>query len=205
MTSVTHFQQNRIWSVTGFNRWTNRKYSHDHVTARTSDLLLWLIASASSMLLVTTTSRVVMQSSLPTVLGSVLALDALTGVAVSGFAAVPFVGASPIWPFDTAGIVPFLTSFWFCWLTSLWFSLDGEDITLSEAMACNFKAFSWTLPGREMKVWDIWCIVFTHFNDYIDGLVRERRNSSALAMELRLSCTNPSIYNYIALAKIQQQ
>ena len=28
---------------------------------------------------------------------------------------------------------------------------------------------------------------------YIDGLVKERRNSSAFAMELRLSCTNPSI------------
>ena len=28
----------------------------------------------------------------------------------------------------------------------------------------------------------------------IDGLVQERRNSSALAMELRLSCTNPSIW-----------
>ena len=26
----------------------------------------------------------------------------------------------------------------------------------------------------------------------IDGLVQERRNSSALAMELGLSCTNPS-------------
>ena len=31
------------------------------------------------------------------------------------------------------------------------------------------------------------------YNTYIDGLVQERRNSSALAMELRLSCTNPSI------------
>ena len=30
-------------------------------------------------------------------------------------------------------------------------------------------------------------------DDLIDGLVQERRNSSALAMELRLSCTNPSI------------
>ena len=29
--------------------------------------------------------------------------------------------------------------------------------------------------------------------DYSDGLVQERCNSSALAMELRLSCTNPSI------------
>ena len=28
---------------------------------------------------------------------------------------------------------------------------------------------------------------------YINGLVQERRNSSALAMELRISCTNPSI------------
>ena len=31
-------------------------------------------------------------------------------------------------------------------------------------------------------------------NDHIDGLVQERCNSSALAMELWLSCTNPSIY-----------
>ena len=29
---------------------------------------------------------------------------------------------------------------------------------------------------------------------YIDGLVQERRNSSKLAMELVLSCTNPSMY-----------
>ena len=28
----------------------------------------------------------------------------------------------------------------------------------------------------------------------VNGLVQERRNSSALAMELRLSCTNPSNY-----------
>ena len=31
--------------------------------------------------------------------------------------------------------------------------------------------------------------------NYINGLVQERRNSSALAMELRLSCTNPSKKN----------
>ena len=30
---------------------------------------------------------------------------------------------------------------------------------------------------------------------YFDGLVWKRRNSSALAMELRLSCTNPLIYS----------
>ena len=30
---------------------------------------------------------------------------------------------------------------------------------------------------------------------YIDGLVHERRNSIAIALELRLSCTNPSLAN----------
>ena len=30
----------------------------------------------------------------------------------------------------------------------------------------------------------------------IDGLVQERRNSSALALELRLSCINPLIWYY---------
>ena len=32
---------------------------------------------------------------------------------------------------------------------------------------------------------------------YFDGLVQEGRNSSALAMELRLSCTNPSIWDTV--------
>ena len=49
--------------------------------------------------------------------------------------------------------------------------------------------------------WDInWnssaCIsTYDIYKRYINGLVQERRNSSALAMELRLSCTNPSIYS----------
>ena len=34
-----------------------------------------------------------------------------------------------------------------------------------------------------------------HVKNDIDGLVQERRNSSALAMELHLSCINPSIWN----------
>ena len=32
---------------------------------------------------------------------------------------------------------------------------------------------------------------------YIDGSVQERRNPSALTLELRRSCTNPSIYRRI--------
>ena len=41
----------------------------------------------------------------------------------------------------------------------------------------------------------------THLNahQHIDGLVQERRNSSALAMELRLSCTNPSLLSSSSL------
>ena len=38
-----------------------------------------------------------------------------------------------------------------------------------------------------------WWVVPRHQWDDIDGLVQERRNSSAIAMELRLSCTNPSL------------
>ena len=46
---------------------------------------------------------------------------------------------------------------------------------------CNVKDGT---PNVQMIIYSI----------YINGLVRKRRNSSALAMELRLSCTNPSIY-----------
>ena len=35
--------------------------------------------------------------------------------------------------------------------------------------------------------------------EYIDGYVQERCNSSALAMELHFSCTNPSIYKQIVI------
>ena len=38
------------------------------------------------------------------------------------------------------------------------------------------------------------CPIFCTSHEYIEGLVQERRNSSALAMELRLSCTNPSTW-----------
>ena len=35
------------------------------------------------------------------------------------------------------------------------------------------------------------------FHDgYVDGLVQERRKSIASAVELRLSCTNPSIFSF---------
>ena len=45
----------------------------------------------------------------------------------------------------------------------------------------------------------IFCSGFISQND-IDGLVQERPNSSALAMELRLSCTNLSICHAVVIA-----
>ena len=51
----------------------------------------------------------------------------------------------------------------------------------------------WLLPAEEM-VRNRWCLDRqTRRWCNIEGLVQERRNSSALAMELRLSCTYPSI------------
>ena len=42
-----------------------------------------------------------------------------------------------------------------------------------------------------------WLPIFDIYIYHIDGLVQGRRNSSALAMELRLSCNNVYIYFYI--------
>ena len=39
---------------------------------------------------------------------------------------------------------------------------------------------------------------YSALEDNIDGLLQERLNSSALAMELRLFCTNLSIYSFYA-------
>ena len=55
-------------------------------------------------------------------------------------------------------------------------------------------------PVSIKQPWRMWVDIsyISTMNWYINGLVQERRNSSALAMELRLSCTNPSIsYNHI--------
>ena len=37
---------------------------------------------------------------------------------------------------------------------------------------------------------------------YIDGLVQERRNSIANALELRLSCTNPSMRLWLLVDEV---
>ena len=53
--------------------------------------------------------------------------------------------------------------------------------------------------GKTKSIWSVYKSVGHHIN----GLVQERRNSSALAMDLRLSCTNPSIYRTTKTPKAQ--
>ena len=52
------------------------------------------------------------------------------------------------------------------------------------------------IPDLLWKIWYITTIA------YIDGLVQERHNSNVLAMELRLSCINPSICKLVITARI---
>ena len=67
---------------------------------------------------------------------------------------------------------------------------------LSQCLPKYMSPYSITRPQGIISSWpgsiflvSSWVRLFQH----IDGLVQERHNSSALAMEWRLSCTNPSI------------
>ena len=65
---------------------------------------------------------------------------------------------------------------------------------------CCYREQTAGKTAELLVIWDAMMLTWHHWN--IDGLVQERRNSSALAMELRLSCTNPSIYNMKHVASI---
>ena len=66
------------------------------------------------------------------------------------------------------------------------FNLDG-DIAFQKA-TCGYIMTFWNFNQLMISA-DSSTTTVVH----IDGLVQERRNSSALAMELHLSCTKPSI------------
>ena len=57
----------------------------------------------------------------------------------------------------------------------------------------NVKFAEEAIPNTYLNVID---------RKYIDALVQLRGNSSALAMELRLSCTNPSTWRYHDMEKL---
>ena len=56
-----------------------------------------------------------------------------------------------------------------------------------------------TISERRNDTWYKTYLCFLKNSAHIDGVVQARCNSSALAMELHLSCTNPPIYGYISL------
>ena len=71
-----------------------------------------------------------------------------------------------------------------------------DDMTMtkqSKLEACIFYGIYCVLIQTASHGWCLTKRTIFHCID-IDGLVQERRNSSALAIELRLSCTNPSIW-----------
>ena len=57
--------------------------------------------------------------------------------------------------------------------------------------------------GGNIPVNVVYFMFYESHSKHIDGLVQERRNSSALAMELRLACTNPSIYCFAICYALQ--
>ena len=58
-----------------------------------------------------------------------------------------------------------------------------ESNQLKQTLTAHFTILLPRMPYSNLV---LWC--------HINGLVQERRNASALAMELRLSCTNPSAW-----------
>ena len=61
------------------------------------------------------------------------------------------------------------------------FPLTNKHFNMSNTAAAKFCVFLQSLRNLH------------NYQQCIDGLVQERRNSSALAMELHLYCTNPSV------------
>ena len=62
------------------------------------------------------------------------------------------------------------------------------------------KTVKWIVRSYLQFLRDV-CLVIV-FGFYICGLVKERRNSSALAMELRLSCTILILYLWVSARKM---
>ena len=96
------------------------------------------------------------------------------------------------------------------WISTL-NKLEQNGPEFEEIFKCSFvREFQWSVflgiwltiksAMVRVKVWlriscvELDAMVNEPTDIYVDDLVKERRNSSALAMELRLSCTNPSTY-----------
>ena len=72
------------------------------------------------------------------------------------------------------------------------------DLRLNKPVSKQSKRWWFETPSRSLwrhcnEFQPHSCCARRHGSDHIDWLVQERRNSTALAMELRISCTNTSI------------
>ena len=66
---------------------------------------------------------------------------------------------------------------------------------------CPYNLYKTDILKRKYNAIYFECMLYEHYGVgfsknqvHIDGLVQERRHTSALEMELRLSCPNPSMY-----------
>ena len=84
---------------------------------------------------------------------------------------------------------------WYRSVVSYWWS-DFGSLSIHHAYISVWLARMWSAPAFIESM--LCCFLFTECfvqfpSLHSDGLVQERRNSSADALELRLRCTNPSI------------
>ena len=96
-----------------------------------------------------------------------------------------------------------------CWI----YHIPGDNMMHVDPQPHSSSATD-TLPwhcGQKSTVHQgcVICLSYPFSYVYLDGLVQERRNSSALAMELRLSCPNPlicisafQVFTYVRLWQI---
>ena len=74
-------------------------------------------------------------------------------------------------------------------------TVTADELVTKGAMAS--VTMVWTKFSQNGLYFSLLPLIWSHPAAvwfHIDGLVQERRNFSALAIELRLSCTKPSIY-----------
>ena len=85
-----------------------------------------------------------------------------------------------------------LTQFpdWYASTRGKWVNNSIGPITLANKKLTGVTNIS---NPRSRKIQLIFAVIFHCLPVYIHGLMQEIRNSSVLAMELHLSCTNPSI------------
>ena len=72
--------------------------------------------------------------------------------------------------------------------------ISNKDAFLGFSITATVFTVSWGLSlWRSSTCWNV-CRIWLFMYTYIDGLVQDCSNSSALAMELLQSCTKPSLY-----------